>query len=307
MDSAESIHSYRLNLVKILKHIPGAALLFALVPLLALGYLGWFYYGAQHLDRALYALRLDNITVSQQPAWISTNVLEEVFNHARLDRISLLDPNANAMIAQAFDAHNWVKFTSRVTKSAGGHVEVDLVYRRPVAMVYYESDISSTASGTPKKGMFPVDDEGIILPTQNFGSEQIYDYFLIYANEARPAGDIGMPFGDVRIQEALTLCKFLEHDRAALGLQDIVVDQKPSSTGSNPWFLRLITKDNREILWGHAPNSESIDEPKADEKRTRMIAWLNQVTPRSGPRSIDLTRFSIGRPISSSQKAGPPQ
>ena len=28
-----------------LKHVPGAALLFAIVPLLVLGYVGWYYYG----------------------------------------------------------------------------------------------------------------------------------------------------------------------------------------------------------------------------------------------------------------------
>ena len=87
MDKANKL-DLRGKLGYALQRIPGGAVLFAVLALVVLGYFGWFYYGADHLDRALYSLKLENLTVTPQPAWIKSNVADEVFSHGRLDRIS---------------------------------------------------------------------------------------------------------------------------------------------------------------------------------------------------------------------------
>lgn len=283
MASKEETKSLRTSFTKTLQRIPGAAFLFAVVPLVVLGYLGWFYYGAEHLDHALYSLAKENLSVTEQPSWIESDIVDEVYSRFRLDQISLLDPGANAAIAQAFETHGWVKKATRVTKSAGGTVNVDLVYRRPMAMVY-------TDDGT-EKGFWAIDNEGVILPTKDFNQNQVYDYFQIFAPEARQKKE-GMSFGDARIEEALKLCAYLSADREALGLQEIWIDQEPTrSNGPSSWIMTILSKSKQQVMiWGHAPGVEAHGESTADEKKNRMAAWLARARVKDGVQKTDLRK-----------------
>ncbi len=276
--SSPAQKSFRERFAGIWQYVPGGALLFAIVPLVLLSYLGWFYYGAQHLDQALYALTAEHLTVTSQPAWIPTsNVRQEVFQRARLDRISLLDPKANATIAQAFEAHPWIRSTTRVTKVAGGKVAVDVVYRQPLAMVYCQPrslDAQSAPQTVKEPGFFPVDAEGIMLPIEDFSQAQVLEYFLIMADNATPSGQIGMAFGDVRIANALKVCGLLESERRRQKLQRVYVEQDHRSSGDSPWIIVLETTDKHQIVWGHMPGAEGMGEPSAPEKLRTLWAWL---------------------------------
>ncbi len=281
MDKAEN-QDLRSKIARVVQYIPGGALLFAVGTLIVLGYFGWYYYGADHLDRAFYSLRLEKLVVTPQPAWIKSPVAEEVYQNGRLDRISLLDPRATASVARAFEAHHWVKSTSRVSKSVGNRVTVDLIYRRPVAMVFYENHNSEADSNDVKLGFYPIDDEGTVLPRGDFNSDDVWNYFMIFAQDARPAGEVGWPYGDVRITEALQLCEFLQPQREAFQLQEIWVQHDNLVSASSPWSLTIRTRDRtREITWGHAPSAEGAGELPAEEKLHRLVAWLKQPLPTS--------------------------
>ena len=280
MDKAEH-SSLRSRVAAIVQHIPGGALLFAVGSLVIFGYFGWYYYGADHLDHALYSLRMEKLAVSPQPPWIKSKVAEEVYQNGRLDRISLLDARANAAIAQAFETHHWVDTTTRVSKAVGGRVTVDLVYRQPVAMVFFEK-LNDADPSDVTKGFFPIDGEGTVLPTADFSSDDVWNYFMIIADEARPAGDTGMPYGDVRITQALQLCQLLAKYRETYQLQEIWVHRDNLASGASPWSLSVITRDKaRAIVWGHAPQYEARGELPADEKLSRMLTWLKQPLPAS--------------------------
>ncbi len=260
------------------RSLPGAALLFAVVPLLILGYVGWFYWGAEHLNIALYSLKLENLTVTKQPAWISkSNVREEVYRNSSLSLVHLLDRDATATIDRAFDAHAWVQRTIRVQKMGGSRVNVDLVYREPIAMVYYEPTGGEVIPGAKplEPGVFPVDQAGIVLPTDDFTSDQVGNYFCIFADGAAPASrDAGMPFGDSRIFDALQLCQLLAPQRESLGLKVVYVNTDKEAGARSPWTLSIKTRDHRLIAWGHAPGRESTDEPSADDKLIKLQRWL---------------------------------
>lgn len=283
----------------VLQRIPGAALLFAVVPLVVLGYLGWFYYGAEHLDNALYSLQKKNLAITEQPAWIKSNVLDEVYENHRLDRISLLDPSANATIAQAFETHDWVKSASRVVKVTGGQVSVDLVFRRPAAMVYYEPELNTNEIDSVRKpGFYPIDEDGIILPTRDFDSAAVWDYFLIYPQDSRPALDVGMAFGNASINEAIVLSQFLIDVRESLGLQKIWID-RDVSVGPSPWSMTVVTKDKHQIRWGHAPGFETSGELSASVKREQLISLLTQWRKSTGgPMRANLMTGGDIRPVS---------
>lgn len=269
MEATEKKPGMLETVVAVFKHIPGAALIFAIVPLLTLGYLGWYYYGADHFNQAFYSLKKENIALTQQPEWIRSDVLSDVFTDAKLSRVSLLDPTATASIAQAFENHAWIKSATRVTKNASGRVDVDLVYRHPVAMVYLASE--------GKNWFRPVDTEGFVLPGKDFHQEDIWNFFHIYADGATPGAEHdGLAYRDPRVLEAILLCQFLNEKRDRLGLQDIVVHRDEWTTGGSNWIMLINTKDDLKINWGHIPERESTGEPAALQKLSRMSAWLDR-------------------------------
>ncbi len=281
MDKAEN-QDLRSRIAHVVQHIPGGALLFAVGTLVVLGYFGWYYYGADHLDQAFYSLRLEKLVVTPQPPWIKSPIAEEVYQNGRLDRISLLDPRATASVARAFETNHWVKTTSRVSKSVGNRVSVDLIYRRPVAMVFYENHKNDLDPNAVKQGFYPIDNEGTVLPRGDFSEEDVWNYFMIFAQDARPAGDVGWPYGDVRITEALRLCEFLQPQHDAFQLQEVWVQHDNLASGSSPWSLTVRTRDRtREIIWGHAPRAEGTGELPAEEKLRRLVTWLKQPLPTS--------------------------
>lgn len=84
-----------------IRTLPGGGLLFAVVPLIVIGYFGWYYYGAEHFDRTLYSLQMENIDLTPQPEWICEDVRAEVYRSGSLANVALLDPQAAARIAHA--------------------------------------------------------------------------------------------------------------------------------------------------------------------------------------------------------------
>ncbi len=268
--------------------VPGGALLFALIPLVVLGYLGWYHYGSKKLDQALYALRLEQVQLTQQPHWIMTSVLEEVYKASRLDRINILDPAASSSIASAFETHPWVEKTTRVQKVQGRGVSVDVIYRKPLAMVqvyYYPTDESGMRLSERKEGYYPVDHKGVVLPVGDFKQTQamVWDYPIIDIDDLeQAAAQPGMPFKDVRIQEGLRLIAFLEKQSEIkkLGVQWIRVRRDNNLTSASPWILEIWTTDQRMITWGRSPGEEAAGESTAERKIAVLSAWLESQRSR---------------------------
>jgi hypothetical protein len=270
-----------------MRYIPGGALLFAVTPLLILGYFAWKNWGAEHLDVALYAVRIENLVTTPQPTWIrNSKVREEVFKNSGLGQLSVLDPQASATIAHAFGSHSWVQRASRVQKLPGGKVTVDIVYRRPIAMVYYDGNASPN-SAKIKNGFFPVDEEGVVLPLADFDESQVRSYFVVIAEGATPPSEVGMTYSDTRIKQALLLCRLLDSSRAELRLSGISVERDDRLGGPSPWVMHIRTSDNRLINWGHSPGSEAPGEPTAQEKFANLVKWH---TEANSTLQIDLTR-----------------
>lgn len=263
------------KLYRIMKRVPGGALMFAVLPLAILSYIAWYYYGAEHLDQVLYSLRPENVEVTKQPEWIRGDLASEVFEKHDLSSVSLLDPQSNAFIARAFENHAWIKSTTRVHKSQGGKVQIDVVYRQPVAMVFQNYRYVEGGVDEVRTGCWPVDKDAIILPTESFTFEDTKDYLAIDAVKAVTTGEIeGTEFGDPGVKVAVELCSLLASGRERYGLTRVRVERDFTSTGTSPWVLKILTKDGRTIIWGRPPNHELHGEPPAADKIARMAAWL---------------------------------
>ncbi|GAB5406084.1 MAG: hypothetical protein Aurels2KO_43150 [Aureliella sp.] len=279
------------KLHSIMKRVPGGALMFAVLPLAILSYLAWYYYGAEHLDKVLYSLRPENVEITQQPEWIRGDVAQEVFEKHDLSSVSLLDPQSNAFLARAFESSPWIKSTTRVSKSQGGKVQIDLVYRQPIAMVYLRYKYVEDGEEKIDDGCFPVDKDAIILPSDSFTENDIGNYLVILAQGAESTGELaGSEFGDPAVKVAVDLCAMLAAGQEQYGLKTVQVERDYAATGSSPWKLTIHTKDGRKILWGRPPNHELHGEPPARDKIARMVDWLKSGTADSSV--LDLQMFA---------------
>ncbi|MFN3191126.1 MAG: cell division protein FtsQ/DivIB [Aureliella sp.] len=270
MESSEEQPSFAQRVSGVLKHIPGAALMFAVVPLLVLGYLGWYHYGAEHLDQALYALDQKQLQVTEPPAWVENDLVAEVFSSARLDRVSLLDPKATVRISQAFENHIWVRDVLSVRKSNGGAVAVDLEYREPVASVMVFGQPSAD-NKRPIIGFRVVDREGFVLP----GSESDISRYLVLRVEGTTDEEI--VFRDTRITDALVLCNFLAPLSQQLGIAQVTIANDQGLVTSGHWSYGIISKDDHRILWGHVPGQEVSGEVEAAQKVKSLRSQLAQI------------------------------
>ncbi len=305
---ANETRSFRDRMLHVLHVVPGGSLLFALIPLVIFGYWGWYHYGAIHIDRQLYSLKIDQVRISTQPSWIKSSVLQEVFKQKRLDRINTLDPSATADIASAFETHPWVKSAKNVQKFSTG-VAVDLVYRQPLAMLsvpYQDSE-----SGEWKQGFYPVDQYGVVLPLSNFSQSQVAEFeFLLIDIENVDRIPEGMAYGDSRVQHALKLAQFLEASgqRSALEIQWLRVTRDNDVSTGKPWLLQLQTAGNRMVIWGHTPGEEVSGENPPDRKLSDLANWLKAEREKgSQGGQFDLSTGKIIPGQTASSKDGNPR
>ena len=271
---ANETRSFRDRMLHVLHVVPGGSLLFALIPLVIFGYWGWYHYGAIHIDRTFYSLKVEQVQISTQPAWIKSSVLKEVFKEKRLDRINTLDPAATADIASAFETHPWVRSAKNVQKYSGG-VTVDLVYRQPLAML--QVPYQDSESGKWTQGFYPIDQDGVVLPVSSFSKSQVSEFeFLLIDIENIDRTPEGMAYADVRVHHALKLAQFLEASgqRSALEIQWLRVTRDNDVSTGRPWLLQLLTAGNRMVIWGHTPGEEVGGENPPDRKLSDLANWL---------------------------------
>jgi hypothetical protein len=255
------------------------------VALVTLGYWLWSVWGARTLDRTLYAVTLASLRVTPQPNYIQTSVVEDVFRGSQLDKISLLDRNAAASIARAFDMHPWVRHTTRVCKLSNSQIQVDLVYRQPIAMVGLDpSGTESPSSPSAKESstwfFLPVDDEAVLLPSHK--TLQTYrpeDFLLIYAPGLTSSGTlVGEQFRDPRVVDAVRLAKLLFPFRMEWQIESIYVYQQDLGPGAGRYLLEIATVpqqgQQRRIIWGHAPGEEIPGEPVVARKLEMLSSHL---------------------------------
>lgn len=281
--------------------IPRAAMLSLIGPaiLLSTGYLGWRFYGAKALDSTYYALKQENIHLTQPPFNLKTDIVQEVFEGSGLSRMSLLDDQTAAVVARAFAAHPWIRKTHRVQKMAGGQIMINVEYRAPIAMVYCEPIRDETSGGGTKESFLPIDADGILLPTKDFSQSDIPEFILVYANNIRASEHrrVGTPLGDSQIEEAVLLCRLLTPIRKEAKITSLYV--YPSrDPGRSKWKLEIATKGGPRIVWGSAPGIENFGEPSANTKAKRLLEIVSTKELWAQPDfDLSTSQTTIGLPL----------
>jgi hypothetical protein len=237
---------------------------------IAAGVAVWSQYGEKIRVQPDALLFPPRVSVSGVPRWVTTNIVAEALRDASLDHgLPIDDPEIERKLANAFDAHPWVRRVVRVAVRHPAAADVELECREPVAMVRW------------KGGLVGIDAEGIVLPTADFTPEAAADYPRINGVESSPQSAAGIAWGDVEVEEAAALAALIRPEWKSLGL----VELRPlRDRAGRTW--ELVGPGERTILFGSAPGRERAGEPPAAARIARLKGLGNEpASPR-----IDLTR-----------------
>lgn len=253
--------------------------------------------------RPEFRLSTSEIQITVPPRWVPHDLVDQVATRAGLpDELSALDGDLTQQIAEAFQVHPWIAEVIRVRKSFPAKIDVELRYRRPVAMVQ------------AKQGMYPIDGEGILLPPADFSVADTQRYLVIQNVSSTPQGPAGTNWGDVGVVGAGRLADILDEVNDSrscwkkLGLAAICV---PSRTKANVTIdelvYELVTDGGSRIVWGRAPGTDHPGELSAEQKLGRLekyLAEFHTFEEPHGPYEIDIRHWQeiSRRPLRASRE-----
>jgi len=247
-------------------------------------FLAWQHFAGKVTDQPEYLLQATDIEITPRPAWVRSDVKAEVVRDAGLIKLNLLSPQVTVQIAQAFATHSWVAEVRRVSKHYPSKVVVELVYRKPAAMV--------EVCMQDKPGLLPVDGHGVLLPPEDFTPKEANEEFpRISVGNSVPAGPVGTAWGDPKVTGAARIAQAIGERWKDLKLHMILVAADGGTTRHGEPIYELSTKGKTRILWGHAPGEESSQEATAIQKAARLSQFVSEQGPLdgpSGPREIDV-------------------
>lgn len=245
--------------------------------------------------RGEYRLEVANITVTPAPRWVSKElVAQTVAQLGRGENLSLLDETLVDDLAAAFGRHPWVEKVSRVRLTATG-VDVDLTYRKPVAMVQL------------KQGLYPIDVRGVLLPPEDFSPADVKHFPIISNIKSTPQGPAGTAWGDETIVGAAQLAETVGPHWQEFNLEAIVAPERTNANMSvDDMIYEFATTGGSRIVWGRAPGVDHPGELTEEQKIGRLqeyVAKYGRFDQAHGPYRIEIHHWrEISRRPLSAQK-----
>ena len=219
-----------------------------------------------HPDAVLFP---EQVEVRGVAPWVRGDVRAEALRDASLDAgLPLDDPDLPERLRRAFTRHPWVREVVRVSISQPAAAEVEVRCRQPVAMVRVQD------------GLYAVDAEGVLLPSDDFTPESAAAYPTIAHVGSTPLGAAGTRWSDPIVVEGAAVAAAIGPEWPRLGLRDL----RPAGTPAGIHW-DLVGDDGPLIRFGAAPGRERPGEPAAAAKVVR----LREAGLRAGGETLDLT------------------
>lgn len=238
-----------------------------------------------------YSISRRNILVTPPPPWVPQDIVQQACSRAGLpETMSLLDKGLVRQVADAFAFHPWIKSVHRVAKQHPAAVLVEVTYRRPVGLVEVP------------EGLYPVDEDGVVLPPRDFSPEDVHAYPIITRVRSAPAGSIGQPWGDPAVLGAAQLAavltqtnnKGIEYWRS-LDVSRIETPNRIAADDTIEDFIyRLHSPGGSRIIWGRAPGTGHPGEVSAEKKIRRLEEYLADYggyETAHGPSELDIRHW----------------
>lgn len=285
MQTDETDHRPIRRLLRRLIKAPAVWSLIWPIALLIGSYVAYSRWYATYFAQHYQSLDPHSVTVPEPHQYMRTDLVDEVYQAAKLAELSPLDRHATAKLASAFASHPWVKQVHRIRKLPGGKFDIDLDYRQPVAVFHLtggqrwlkEIEAHLAKQGYPTEtGLdnlyFPLDGEGVMLPTDQMTLEDTRQLIHIEVKNEFPTGNEGTPFGNRRVESAALLARLLSAPAVAskVRVAKITVSGDPR-TNQVPQ-LELVMSDNTHLVWGSPPGMEQPRERDARAKLTDLIS-----------------------------------
>ncbi len=205
------------------------------------------------LSTESYLVTWDDVEITPPPVWIQGDFREQVARRSSLfgTPLSLLEDDLTPQVAEAFQLHPWVKQVITVRKTHPAWVQVDLEYRKPVALVEVAD------------GLQPVDSDGTRLPPLDFARVDSRHLPRLGGFQTALSGVVGAPWGDPWIMEAARIASLLQPMWEPLHLARIEpILGNPS--GKRRYALRTLA--GQTIVWGAAPDKNLAEDAEAQRK-----------------------------------------
>lgn len=231
-----------------------------------------------------YRLPATQIEITQPPRWVPPDFVKQVVKRSELPaEVSILNDGLAEQVARAFANHPWVAEVVRVKKDMPARVEVELVYRRPSAMVEMPS------------GLYPVDRDGVLLPPADFSASDAGRYPVIGDVSTTPQGPAGTPWGDAAVAGAAHVAAVLLPHWGQWGLEEIRFTRPAESSASvNEPIYELVTSGGSRIIWGRAPGTDYPGELATEQKLGRLKKYVTDFggfDAPAGPYEIDIRHW----------------
>ncbi len=251
-------------------------------------------YIAPHLpdlaEQPDYQFATRDVRITKPNRWVPQDLVEQAVQRAGLpETVSLLDESLVEDMGRALAAHPWVSRVVRVRKSRSG-VTADLEYRTPVMMV------------ETRRGVYPVDLQGILLPPADFGVTDVARLPLVRNVQSLPDGPAGTPWNDEIVRGAARLAAALAPDQdltrywTRFSLTSIVAPAREKADASlADLAYELATRGGSRIVWGRAPGVDQL-EPSVDQKLGRLEQYLASYGSFDQPHGafrIDIRHFEV--------------
>lgn len=227
-----------------------------------------------------YQVKAEQIRITPPPPWVPQDFVQQVLAESNLSgTLSLLDRDLVKKVAGAFRQHPWVSKVDQVRKGYPGELSVELKYRYPVAMVRVSNRL------------FPIDEQGVLLPDQDFTSEEAVLYPLIIKIASTPPVKAGQVWKDPLVKEGAQIATQLATHWKDFHLESI---KAPSNeAGEEEGSFSLWTTGHTQIVWGRQDENPSSVELTAKQKLGRLIEYASrfQGFDGRGPYYIDIRQL----------------
>lgn len=230
-----------------------------------------------------YQIETKNLRLNPTPPhYVPIDIVDQVITRSQLpEKVSLLDQDLVLKIADAFQNHPWVQKVVSVQKT--NTVEVEVLFRKPAAMIVLNQNL------------YPVDNEGILLPPEDFSVSDTRRYPIITGIQSTPEGSAGSPWGDLTVKGAAQLAEALGPYWKKLDLVSIEAPPRTAAKLSlDDLIYRLITTGGSEIVWGRSPKSQRRGELRVDQKIGKLEKYYRDYggfNRPHGPYEIDIRHW----------------
>lgn len=258
----------------------------------------WEFVGPTVIGRDRYLLRVDKVIISDLPEWTVADVRGQVIQNSGLaGRLSVLDKDFSTKIASAFELHPWVESVKQITKRPPAGVFVELVYRRPVAVIEAPYGESSQ--------LLPIDAHAILLPPDDV--PLIRRSYLPRITGILNQPPAGQRWDDPRVAGAIDLAVRMSDDWDALSLVEISPSARPEIQPDRRYFVYdMVTRGGTRIVWG-APPMEGV--PGEDDFAVKLgrlkqcVAQYAALDWTQWPAIVDVRRGTAVTPRTAKKSA----